>query len=681
MKLISCHIENFGKIRDLDYDFVSGKNIIHEDNGWGKSTFAAFIRAMFYGFLGDGKKDLIENERKKYKPWNQGVYGGSITFDAGGKKYRVEKVFGDKKSGSDSFALYDAETNLKSSDYSEKIGEELFGIDIDSFMRTIFIAQQDCETDATVGIRAKIGDVSDETADMGDYDNVMASIGKYLNSNTPGRSSGKLYKLNSSIALLKEKVRGKDDLERKIAELEESVKSAKEKIADGEEKFNSLQEEASTLSAKKDKQLTVQKYRDILKKETRLRENYQKEIAVFPGNIPEAQEIDDLIYDIDEANRKRDALNSSRASARGLKSVIDDRAQKKAGAKRLKVTLMILGLLVIAGGAAAYFLMTNVTVAIIIAAVGLIVIILSLFTGKTSAKDSDEDSYEYDELMRAIEEDEVYIERTEDACREFTEKYGFDESAATKHYLLKLRENIKDAGRIEEELESVLSEKEEYESEHGILETDGETADDNSSLELINREAKAVRAETDRIKGTANQLQSNLATALEKLESISDSEEELSRQEEEYEHLSARYDIAKKTGEFLEKAKESFSSKYMDEIKEAFDKYHDMISDSTDKYELDANLNILLKEAGTTHDIRSLSEGYRDLVGLCRRMAMVDAMYDMEKPFLIFDDPFVNLDESRLSGALKFLDEISHEYQVIYFSCHQSRCGVLVCHQ
>jgi len=113
----------------------------------------------------------------------------------------------------------------------------------------------------------------------------------------------------------------------------------------------------------------------------------------------------------------------------------------------------------------------------------------------------------------------------------------------------------------------------------------------------------------------------------------------------------------------------------MDEIKKAFDKYHDMISDSTDKYELDANLNILLKEAGTTHDIRSLSEGYRDLVGLCRRMAMVDAMYDMEKPFLIFDDPFVNLDEGRLSGALKFLDTISQEYQIIYFSCHESRCG------
>ena len=48
MRLISCHIENFGKLSDFSCEFSGGLNIICEDNGWGKSTFAAFIRAMFY---------------------------------------------------------------------------------------------------------------------------------------------------------------------------------------------------------------------------------------------------------------------------------------------------------------------------------------------------------------------------------------------------------------------------------------------------------------------------------------------------------------------------------------------------------------------------------------------------------------------------------------------------------
>ena len=54
-------------------------------------------------------------------------------------------------------------------------------------------------------------------------------------------------------------------------------------------------------------------------------------------------------------------------------------------------------------------------------------------------------------------------------------------------------------------------------------------------------------------------------------------------------------------------------------------------------------------------------------------MAMVDAMYKEEKPFIIFDDSFVNLDKERLEGGFKFLKELEKEYQIIYFSCHESR--------
>ena len=57
MRLISCHIENFGKLHELDIDFDPGESVIFEENGWGKSTLAAFIRIMFYGFENEGKRD------------------------------------------------------------------------------------------------------------------------------------------------------------------------------------------------------------------------------------------------------------------------------------------------------------------------------------------------------------------------------------------------------------------------------------------------------------------------------------------------------------------------------------------------------------------------------------------------------------------------------------------------
>ena len=68
------------------------------------------------------------------------------------------------------------------------------------------------------------------------------------------------------------------------------------------------------------------------------------------------------------------------------------------------------------------------------------------------------------------------------------------------------------------------------------------------------------------------------------------------------------------------------------------------------------------------------SSGYRALVGICRRMALIEAMYRRERPFLILDDPFALLDGEKLAGAMKLLRTAEEEgYQILYFTCHESR--------
>ena len=58
-------------------------------------------------------------------------------------------------------------------------------------------------------------------------------------------------------------------------------------------------------------------------------------------------------------------------------------------------------------------------------------------------------------------------------------------------------------------------------------------------------------------------------------------------------------------------------------------------------------MTIRYREQGMYRDSQTLSSGLADILGVCVRVAIVDSMYQDEKPMLIMDDPFVNLDDSQ----------------------------------
>ena len=94
---------------------------------------------------------------------------------------------------------------------------------------------------------------------------------------------------------------------------------------------------------------------------------------------------------------------------------------------------------------------------------------------------------------------------------------------------------------------------------------------------------------------------------------------------------------------------------------------------SINDFELVMDLNIKLSYSGSTKSAEYLSQGYQDLVALCSRLALVDVLYSDEKPILILDDPFTNLDDKKIKESLKLLHSIADERQTVYFTCHDSR--------
>ena len=189
MKLISCYIENFGGLSQYRLDFREGLTVILEDNGFGKTTLAEFIRAMFYGFP-RAAKSLDKNLRKKYTPWNGGTFGGNLIFEDGGKRYRIDRRFGATPKG-DTFELTDARTHKRSSDYTANIGVELFGLDSESFARSTYMPQvHDSATAATNGIQSKLGDLVHDTNDINNFDKAIKTLREKRSGYLPYRGQG-----------------------------------------------------------------------------------------------------------------------------------------------------------------------------------------------------------------------------------------------------------------------------------------------------------------------------------------------------------------------------------------------------------------------------------------------------------------------------------------------------------
>ena len=147
MKLLSCYIAGFGKFVKRQIPFDGNPVVIKEDNGWGKTTLADFIKCMLYGMENSRSRALETNERKKYEPWQGGVFGGSLTFLYAGRKYRIERTFG-KTASMDTARLFD-ENEMQSyafGDKAEHLGEALFGVDRDSYQRSVYVPQGEIPT-------------------------------------------------------------------------------------------------------------------------------------------------------------------------------------------------------------------------------------------------------------------------------------------------------------------------------------------------------------------------------------------------------------------------------------------------------------------------------------------------------------------------------------------------------
>ena len=94
MKILSLHIDGFGKLNDRDLSFEDGLNVVYGKNEAGKSTLHTFIRSMLFGIERQRGRASKNDTYSRFEPWSgTGAYQGWLRLESQGEIFRIERKF------------------------------------------------------------------------------------------------------------------------------------------------------------------------------------------------------------------------------------------------------------------------------------------------------------------------------------------------------------------------------------------------------------------------------------------------------------------------------------------------------------------------------------------------------------------------------------------------------------
>lgn len=233
-------IRSFGLIKNMTLEFAPTVNVIEGQNEAGKSTIAAFIKYMLFGF-DSVESDEFLSERRKRINWDTGIAEGSMVVNVKGKRYLVSRSTTPtvKQDGKFAYKEESSIIDLESGATAfgkRPAGEVFFGVSRDLFENTAFIGQ--------------IGDSAiDEGSVKESIENILFSANEKINN---GRAMSRIAEKMETLVhragsggAIHELMRKQEELEAKMAKSNEDNKQI---LAKETELFKIRQERAEAES-------------------------------------------------------------------------------------------------------------------------------------------------------------------------------------------------------------------------------------------------------------------------------------------------------------------------------------------------------------------------------------------------------------------------------------------------
>ncbi len=701
MRIRTLRLRDFRRYRDLRVEFAPGLTIVRGPNEAGQSTIQRGIELAITRRVTSAASDL-----ESLRPWDAPADARSIIdleFDQdeedGRKTGTVEKTFAGSKG---TVQLdYDGQS-VTDPALADQILAELTGIPSEAFFRS------------TASVRhQELADLARDESAL--RDRLQASISGADRGTSVAKK--KLEKALHDLTTKGEKNPGR----LKVAET--AVAQAAAALDQGESALTQLGNDRDALSSALDRR--GQAEISLTERQAMLEKARQAERLTVERDT--AQERYDRFRQAVEVNDERTKLAAEhpsphplpviRATVERLRQLQSRERELRAmlagdqtvsfevapeptwrPLSRLGVVLVIVGLLV-AGGSFALETLKIVDLGIVprllggvVGAIGVILAAVALWLRRSYSMGTQMRDVEIDRRLRGRSEIEAELASVEAETTKRLGQLSLDDLPAAEALLTKEEAHVAALATLTARLEGLVG-KEPAETLASQRDTAAlDVAQRTSALDALGPIAKEPRARErlevevrdqgsalERARDDESNARARVEANVVDAEQVAGQAERLATWREQLDALQRRnrvYETTLRAIEEAEKATMRTATRYLERRM-----LIDLGSATAGRYRYvrvdDKTLDIEVRapEKKDWVKVSALSQGTLDLVYLTARLGLVRLVTGDRRPPLIFDDPFVTLDDARAGRALDLLKGITTDFQVIYLTTSERYDG------
>ena len=245
----------FGTLHKATLRPGPGLTLIMAPNESGKSTWAAFLRAMLYGFpQRDRNREGYLAEKNRYQPWSGAAMEGTLVLEWQGRSltlYRGPK--GTTAWGSFS-AVWTATGEAVDGLTADSCGETLLGVSREVFERTAFVAQGEVALSPSGDLEKRVAALATSGEEEVSCSQVERRLKDWLNRRKVNSRVGLIPELEGELAQVEEALSHQGSLLRQAQEARQEKEALEAKKTALETQLRSHAAQAQALQGEKREQ-------------------------------------------------------------------------------------------------------------------------------------------------------------------------------------------------------------------------------------------------------------------------------------------------------------------------------------------------------------------------------------------------------------------------------------------